>query len=114
MRPISRSRSVISRRVRVSSSRPMASPTSSPTAPRRRPMAAGESRGRSIHARISRWPMAVRVLSSTHSRLPFFSLERSVSVSSRLRRAVRSSSMNCPVVKYVRVERWDRSVFWVS
>ena len=77
-------------------------------------MAAGESRGGSIHARISRWPMAVRVLSSTHSRLPFFSLERSVSVSSRLRRAVRSSSMNCPVVKYVRVERWDRSVFWVS
>ena len=53
-------------------------------------------------------------MSSTHSRLPFFSLERSVSVSSRLRRAVRSSSMNCPVVKYVRVERWDRSVFWVS
>ena len=43
--------------------------------------------------------MAVRVLSSTQRREPFFSLARRVSVSSRFRRAVRSSSMNCPEVK---------------
>ena len=41
--------------------------------------------------------MAVFVLSSTHSREPFFSLPRMVSVSSRFRRAIRSSSMNWPV-----------------
>ncbi len=40
--------------------------------------------------------MAVLVLSSTHSREPFLSLERMVEVSSRVCRAVRSSSMNWP------------------
>ena len=114
MRPMSRSRSVTSRRVALSSSRRMGSFTSSSTAPSRLPMATGDSRGRSIQARISRWPMGVRVLSSTHSSDPFFSLDRRVSVSSRLRRAVRSSSIYCPAASQVRVVMWERSVFWVS
>ena len=54
--------------------------------------------GRSIQERMSRCPIAVRVLSSTQRREPFFSLPRMVSVSSRFRRAVRSSSINSPPV----------------
>ena len=88
-----RSRSVTSRRARISSSRSMVCSTSACTPSRRRRMAAGEMRGCSIQLRIMREPMAVFVLSSTHRRLPFFSPPRRVSVSSRLRRAVRSSSM---------------------
>ena len=44
--------------------------------------------GRSTQARRSLPPMGVFVLSSTQSRLPFFSPERRFSVSSRLRRVV--------------------------
>ena len=56
----------------------------------------GQQRPLQPRCAASRPPMAVFVLSSTHRRLPFFSLLRRVSVSSRLRRAVRSSSMNWP------------------
>ena len=56
-------------------------------------MATGERRGRSSQDRSSRPPMGVRVLSTAQSRLPFFSPPRRVSVSSKFRRAVRSSSM---------------------
>ena len=96
--PIRRSRSVISFRQSTTSSRVMMSSTRSLTACCRRLICTGERRGRSIHPRISRRPMAVRVLSSTHSREPFFSLPRRVSVSSRVCRAFRSSSMNWPAV----------------
>ena len=51
----------------------------------RRVMAVTDSRGRSSQLRSCRPPMAVLVLSSTQRREPFFSLPRSVSVSSRLR-----------------------------
>ena len=95
---MSRSRSVTSRRAADSSWRVMLFSTKSPTACCRREIWTGDRRGRSSQPRISRPPMAVRVLSSTHSRLPFFSLPRMVAVSSRVCRAVRSSSMNCPVV----------------
>ena len=83
-------------RARASSSRTMVWSTSWPTAALRRVMAVTDSRGRSSQLRSSRPPMGVRVLSSTQRRLPFFSLLRRVSVSSRFRRAVRSSSINCP------------------
>ena len=43
--------------------------------------------------------MAVRVWSSTQSRLPRFSFERMVCVSSRLRRAARSSPMKRPAIR---------------
>ena len=54
----------------------------------------GLIRGFSSQLRKSRPPMAVLVLSSTHRRLPRFSPARMVSVSSKFRRAVRSSSRN--------------------
>ena len=56
----------------------------------------GLSSGFSSQLRSIRAPMAVLVLSSTHRRLPFFSLLRRVSVSSKFRRADMSSSMNWP------------------
>ena len=59
-------------------------------------MAAGLSSGFSSQLRSIRPPMGVFVLSRTQRRLPRFSFVRSVSVSSRFRRAVRSSSMNLP------------------
>ena len=96
MRPTSRSMSPMPDRARASSSRTMVWSTSWPTAALRRVMAVTDSRGRSSQLRSSRPPMGVRVLSSTQRRLPFFSLLRRVSVSSRFRRAVRSSSINCP------------------
>ena len=80
----------------VSSSLAMVSSTKAATAEFRLQMAVTLRRGRSSQERKQRAPMGVRVLSSTHSRLPFFSLPRRVSVSSRFRRAVRSSSMNRP------------------
>ena len=83
-------------KARISSSRATVCSTSAATAALRRSISVTDSSGRSSHERINRPPMAVFVLSSTHRRLPFFSLLRSVSVSSRLRRAVRSSSMNWP------------------
>ena len=80
----------------VSSSRAMVSSTSAATAELRRWMAVTDSSGRSSQLRRHRPPMGVRVLSSTQRRLPFFSLFRRVSVSSRFRRAARSSSINRP------------------
>ena len=81
---------------RISSSRATVFFVSASTAPRRRSMAATSRSGRVSHARRLRAPMAVFVLSSTQRRLPRFSLARMVSVSSRLRRAERSSSMKRP------------------
>ena len=98
MRVMARSKSVISRRDKISSSRSMVFLTSSSTAVRRRVICAGLRSGRSIHARSRRPPMAVFVLSSTHRRLPRFSFARIVSVSSRFRRAARSSCMNLPAI----------------
>ncbi len=114
--PMSRSRSGMRRRVRVSSSRATPSRASSATASCLVPMAAGERRGCSSQERISRWPMGVFVLSNTHSREPFFSLPRKVSVSSRVLRAVRSSSMYAWVSpsSMSRGPRWLKSVFCVS
>ena len=80
----------------LSSSRAMVASTSAATALERRLMAVTESRGRSSQLLKHRPPMGVLVLSSTQRRLPFFSLFRKVSVSSRFRRAVRSSSKNTP------------------
>ncbi len=88
--------SLMPARTAVSSSRATASRTSSSTAPSRRRMAATLRRGRSSQERSSRAPMAVLVRSSTHRRLPRFSLPRRVAVSSRFRRAFRSSSINRP------------------
>lgn len=53
-------------------------------------MMAAEIKGCSMVAFISRFPIEVRVLSSTHNREPRFSRLRMVSVSSRFFRAVRS------------------------
>ena len=83
-------------RAAISSSRARVFSTSAATAAFRFTMAVTESSGRSSQDRSSRPPMGVRVLSSTHRRDPFFSRSRRVSVSSRFRRAVRSSSMNRP------------------
>ena len=83
-------------RAKISSSRPIASFTRASTAFSRRLMAVTLSRGRSSQLRSSLPPMAVLVLSSTHSRLPRFSLPRMVAVSSRFRRAFKSSSINRP------------------
>ena len=80
----------------MSSSRSMVRSTRAATAPFRRVMAATFKRGRSSQLRRHRPPMEVWVRSSTQRRLPFFSLPRMVAVSSRFRRAVRSSSMNRP------------------
>ena len=98
MRVMARSKSVTSRRLSESSSRSMVFRVSSSTAESRFVICAGESRGRSIQLRSRRPPMAVRVWSSTQSRLPRFSFERMVCVSSRLRRAARSSPMNRPAI----------------
>ncbi len=57
----------------------------------------GLSSGFSSQLRSMRLPMAVLVWSSTHRRLPRFSPARMVSVNSRLRRALRSSSMKRPL-----------------
>ena len=54
---------------------------------------AGLRSGCSSHARISRLPIAVFVLSSTHKSEPRRSLLRIVSVSSKFRRVLRSSRM---------------------
>ena len=80
----------------MSSSRAMVSSTRAATAELRLQMAVTLSSGRSSQDRRHRAPMGVFVLSSTHRRLPFFSLLRRVCVSSRFRRAVRSSSMKRP------------------
>ena len=98
IRAMIRSRSGMSFSASVSSPRTMASPFSSSTAVRRRSISVGSSSGFSSQLRSIRLPMGVRVLSSTHRSVPFLSLERMVSVSSRFRRASRSSSMNLPVV----------------
>ncbi len=98
MRVMTRSRSVTSLRASSSSPRAMGLSTRASTAACRRVISAGSSRGFSSQERSIRPPMAVWVLSSTHSRVPFFSLERMVSVSSRFRRASRSSSIKRPVV----------------
>ena len=94
---MSRSMSPMPLRASRSSCRAMSLSTSDATASRRRSMATGFSSGCCSHERRLRAPIGVLVLSSTHSRLPRFSLVRSVSVSSRLRRAVTSSSMYAPV-----------------
>ena len=94
---MSRSMSPMPLRASRSSCRAMSLSTSAPTALSRRSMAAGFRSGCCNQERRFRAPMGVFVLSSTHSRLPRFSLERSVSVSSRLRRAVTSSSIYAPV-----------------
>ena len=94
---MSRSMSPMPLRASRSSCRAMSLSTSDATASSRRSMATGFSSGCCSHARRLRAPIGVLVLSSTHSRLPRFSLVRSVSVSSRLRRAVTSSSMYAPV-----------------
>ena len=91
--------SPISFKVSMISPRATLSRYSSSTAVRRRPIATALSSGRSTHARSSRPPMGVRVLSSTHRSEPRFSPLRSDSVSSRLRRVVQSSSMNRPPEK---------------
>ena len=96
IRPRLRSMSVISRRMYCSSSRSMFFSTSSATALRRWLIFAGLSRGFSSQLRSILPPMAVFVRSSTQRRLPFFSLPRMVSVSSRQRLAPRSSSINSP------------------
>ena len=83
-------------RAAISSPRFTLSSASSPTALSRRRIATADRSGRSTQARSMRPPMGVRVLSSTHSREPFFSPLRRDSVSSRLRRVVQSSSMKRP------------------
>ena len=98
MRVCTRSKSVTSRSASSSSPRTMTLSVSSSTAPWRRVISTGSSRGFSSQERSIRPPMAVWVLSSTHRSVPRFSLERMVSVSSRFRRASKSSSMNRPVV----------------
>ena len=80
----------------MSSSRAMVLSTRAATAALRLAMAVTDSSGRSSQLRSIRPPMGVLVLSSTHRSEPFFSRSRRVSVSSRFRRAVRSSSMNRP------------------
>ena len=59
-------------------------------------MAVTERNGRSSQDRSIRPPMGVLVSSSTQRRLPRFSRRCRVSVSSRLRRAVRSISRKTP------------------
>ena len=98
IRVMTRSKSVTSRRASSSSPRTMTESTSSSTALWRRVISTGSRRGFSSQDRSIRPPMAVWVLSNTHSRVPFFSLERMVSVSSRFRRASMSSSIKRPVV----------------
>ena len=80
--------SLISLIARISSARTTLFCVSSCTAFRRLRMAATDSSGRSTQLRSMRLPIAVPVLSSTQSRLPFFSPVLRDSVSSRLRRAV--------------------------
>ncbi len=80
--------SLMSFRASRSSPRMTLSFTSSCTASWRRRISATDSSGRSTQARSIRLPMAVPVLSSTQSRLPFRSPPLIDSVSSRLRRAV--------------------------
>ena len=97
MRPTRRSMSPMPVRARASSSRVMVWSTSWPTAA----LAAGDGRyGQQGPLQpAAQHPPAhggFLVLSSTHREAPLFSLLRRVSVSSRFRRAVRSSSMNCP------------------
>ena len=96
MRPSSRSISPRPVMAEVSSSRTMVFSTRDATAAFRFRMAVTLRRGRSSQLRRHRAPMGVLVLSRTHSKEPFFSLPRRVSVSSRLRRAARSSSMKRP------------------
>ena len=98
MRVITRSRSVTCFRASCSSPRQMVEFTSSSTAFKRRWIWLGSSKGFSSQLRIRRPPMGVLVLSNTQRRVPFFSLLRRVSVSSRFRLASRSNSMNLPVV----------------
>ena len=68
-------------------------PANSSTASRRRSICPLSVSGCSIQERKSRPPMAVEVLSSSQSREPFRARLRMDSVSSRLRRVLRSSSM---------------------
>ena len=77
-------------------------------------MAAGFSSGRSTQLRIIRRPIAVRVRSSTQSRLPFFSCVRLDATSSRLRMVCGSSSMQSVPELIFRLLIWLRSVFCVS
>ena len=68
--------------------------TSASTAFRRWLISWLEISGCSIQLRSIRLPMAVLVLSSTHSRVPRFSRPRRVSVSSRFARVTGESRMN--------------------
>ena len=96
IRAVTRSRSVTVFRASSSSCRGRVASFSSFTASSRRRISLGFRRGFSIQARSIREPMGVLVLSMTQSRLPFLSLLRMVWVSSRFRRAVRSSSRYRP------------------
>ena len=68
--------------------------TSASTAFRRWLISWLEMSGCSIQLRSIRLPMAVLVLSNTHSRVPRFSRPRRVSVSSRFARVTGESRMN--------------------
>ena len=113
-RVIRRSRSYIPFSASQISYSEAASFVSASTAPRRFSIAVGSMRGCSIHARSFRLPIAVTVLSSTHISEPRFSLVRSVSVSSRLRRVVRFSPMNSPSECTVSETKRFTVAFWVS
>ena len=93
IRVIMRSRSKIPVSCSVTWSNSCGLSKSSSTAFCRRVMRAGLNRGCSSQDLISRLPMAVFVRSSTHKREPFRSLLRSVSVSSKFRRAFKSKLM---------------------
>ena len=88
MRAVTRSRSVTVFSASSSACRGRVLSLSSFTASSRGWISLGLRRGFSIQARSIREPMAVLVLSMTHSRLPRFSLPRRVWVSSRFRRAL--------------------------
>ena len=106
--------SPIPRRVSISSPRATLSLKSSSTALSLRFIAMGLRSGRSIHARSSRPPIGVFVLSSTHRSEPRFSPVRSDSVSSSERRVAQSSSMYLPPVNRSMRRMCAMSVFCVS
>ena len=87
---------------------------SASTASSRPLISSRSSKGCSTQLRSSRPPMAVLVLSSRFSSVPFFPFQRRLSVSSRFRRVFGSSSIRLPLRAKRSVVMCSRLFFWVS
>ena len=113
-RPRMRSRSCTPPKASRRRPRSRARKASSSTASSRSWMRSSSTRGRRIHSRSRRPPMAVRVWSRTSRSVPRRPPSARLSTSSRLRRVSESRTRTSWEPRVTRLVTWARSRFWVS